>query len=140
MGFTMICTAIIGSVLTVIYIIFSSEIINAFNGEGNAQVTEYGVKILRALMISGPFLGIMFTFNFAFQGMGKSVPSLILSLGRQGLVFLPLLVIMSKLSGFDGIVYAQPIADLACLVLAAIMFAIINSKLKKDPAFYPKRD
>ena len=140
MGFTMLCTAIIGSVLTVIYIIFSSQIINTFNGEGNPQVTEYGVKILRALMISGPFLGIMFTFNFAFQGMGKSIPSLILSLGRQGLVFLPLLIIMSKLQGFNGIVYAQPIADLACMVLAAIMFSMINSKLKKDPAFYPKRD
>ena len=140
MGFTMICTAVIGSVLTVIYVIFSSQIINAFNGEGNPQVTEYGVKILRALMISGPFLGIMFTFNFAFQGMGKSIPSLILSLGRQGLVFLPLLIIMSKLQGFNGIVYAQPIADLACLALAAIMFSIINSRLKKDPTFYPKRN
>ena len=140
MGFTMICTAVIGSVLTVIYVIFSSQIINAFNGEGNPQVTEYGVKILRALMISGPFLGIMFTFNFAFQGMGKSIPSLILSLGRQGLVFLPLLIILSKLQGFNGIVYAQPIADLACLALAAIMFSIINSRLKKDPTFYPKRN
>ena len=140
MGFTMICTAVIGSILTVIYVIFSPQIINAFNGEGNPQVTEYGVKILRALMLSGPFLGIMFTFNFAFQGMGKSIPSLILSLGRQGLVFLPLLIIMSKLQGFNGIVYAQPIADLSCMVLAAIMFAIINSRLKKDPAFYPQKN
>ena len=140
MGFTMLCTAIIGSVLTVIYVIFSPQIINAFNGEGNPQVTEYGVKILRALMISGPFLGIMFTFNFAFQGMGKSIPSLILSLGRQGLVFLPLLIIISKLQGFNGIVYAQPIADLSCMALGAIMFSIINSRLKKDPSFYPRKN
>lgn len=140
MRFTMTCTIVIGSILTVIYIIFSSQIINTFNGEGNAEVTEYGVKILRALMLSGPFLGIMFTFNFAFQGMGKSIPSLILSLGRQGLVFLPLLIIMSKIKGFNGIVYAQPVADLACIALAAVMFSIINSRLKKDPTFYPKKD
>ena len=140
MRFTMTCTVVIGSILTVIYIIFSSQIINTFNGEGNAEVTEYGVKILRALMLSGPFLGIMFTFNFAFQGMGKSIPSLILSLGRQGLVFLPLLIIMSKIKGFNGIVYAQPVADLACIALAAVMFSIINSRLKKDPTFYPKKD
>ena len=140
MRFTMTCTVVIGSILTVIYIIFSSQIINTFNGEGNAEVTEYGVKILRALMLSGPFLGIMFTFNFAFQGMGKSIPSLILSLGRQGLVFLPLLIIMSKIKGFNGIVYAQPVADLACIALAAVMFSVINSRLKKDPTFYPKKD
>ena len=138
MRFTMICTAVIGTVLSALYIIFAPQIINIFNGEHNAEVTDYGVKILRALMISGPFLGIMFTFNFAFQGMGRSLPSLVISLGRQGLVFLPLLVIMSKYIGFDGIVFAQPVADLACVVLAAVMFAAVNAKLKKDPEYYPQ--
>ena len=138
MRFTMMCTVIIGTVLSALYIVFAPQIINVFNGEHNAEVTDYGVKILRALMISGPFLGIMFTYNFAFQGMGRSLPSLVISLGRQGLVFLPLLVIMSKYIGFDGIVFAQPVADLACVILAAAMFAIINAKIKKDPEYYPQ--
>lgn len=47
---------------------------------------------------------------------------------------------MSKLVGFDGIVYAQPVADLTCIVLAAIMFIIVNAKLKKDPSFYPQKN
>ena len=65
MKFTMLCTFIIGTVLSIIYLIFASQIINVFNGEHDPQVTEYGVKILRALMISGPFLGIMFTYNLS---------------------------------------------------------------------------
>lgn len=135
MNFTMICTFIIGTVLTIIYFIFTSQIINIFNGENDPLVTEYGVKILKALMIAGPFIGIMFTFNFTFQGMGKSIPSLVLSLGRQGLIFFPLVIIMNKFFAFNGIVYAQPTADLICVVLAAFMFAVIIKKLKKDPAY-----
>ena len=140
MKFTMMCTMILGTVLTIVYFIFTTQIINIFNGEHDPDVTNYGVKILRGLMVAGPFIGVLFIYNFAFQGMGKSIPSLVLSLGRQGLVFLPLLILMSKLVGFDGIVYAQPVADLTCIVLAAIMFIIVNAKLKKDPSFYPQKN
>lgn len=139
MRFTMLCTFVIGTVLTIIYFIFTPQIINLFNGEGNQLVTKYGVKILRGLNIAGPFIGILFTYNFAFQGMGKSIPSLVLSLGRQGLIFLPFLIIMNKYVGFNGIVYAQSTADLACILLAIIMFSVIKSKIKKDPAYYPQK-
>ena len=129
--FTILCTVIFGTILSVLYFIFTSSIINLFNGENDPLVTEYGVKILRALIITGPFIGIMFAFNFAFQGMGKPVPSLVLSLGRQGLIFLPVVIIMNRIFAFDGIIYAQPAADLICVVLSAIMIAVIVSKQKK---------
>lgn len=129
--FTILCTVIFGTILSVLYFIFTSSIINLFNGENDPLVTEYGVKILRALIITGPFIGIMFAFNFAFQGMGKPVPSLVLSLGRQGLIFLPVVIIMNRIFAFDGIIYAQPAADLICVVLSAIMFAVIVRKQKK---------
>lgn len=132
--FTILCTCIIGSVLTLIYFLFTENIINIFNGEHDPAVTQYGITILRGLMVAGPFIGIMFTFNFAFQGMGKPVPTLILSLGRQGLIFLPLLIIMNKYVGFNGIVFAQPTADLFCVVLAFIMFVITVRRQKKKGA------
>lgn len=135
MKFTMLCTFLFGTLLSIIYLIFTTQIINIFNGEHDPQVTEYGVKILRALIISGPFLGIMFTYNFAFQAMAKPLPSLVLSIGRQGIIFIPLVVIMNNLFQFDGIVFAQPAADLFCVVLAVMMFAIVKKNLKKDPAF-----
>ena len=72
----------------------------------------YAVKMLRALMVSGPFLGIIFVNNNAFQGMGRGLASLILSVSRQGLIFLPVLLIANALVGLDGLIFAQPIADL----------------------------
>ena len=87
--------------------------------------------MITALMTPGTFLGVMFIINFAFQGMGKGVQSLILAAGRQGLVFLPMLFIMNKVCGLDGIIWAQPIADVCCIVLSVIMFSSTVKKLVK---------
>ena len=86
-------------------------------------VIEYGIKMLTALMIPGVVIGIMFVINNAFQAMGKGFQSLILAAGRQGLVYLPLLFIMDRLLGLDGIIWAQPIADFCCIALSIFMFA-----------------
>ena len=130
MKFASICNFVIGSVLTAVYLFACRAIVGAFISD--AAVVEYGVKMLRALMISGPLIGIMFVFSFTFQAMGKAVPSLILSVSRQGLVFLPVVIIGNRLFGLDGIIYAQPCADLGSLIIAAVMFFVIMRE-KKTP-------
>lgn len=130
MNFSMCVNVIIGVVLTIIYLIFTDNIVMMFIKD--VQVVEYGSKMLRALMLSGALIGIMFIFSFSFQAMGKAIPSLILSISRQGLVFLPVLVIFSKLLGLDGIIYAQPIADLCSLIISLIMFVAISKDFKTE--------
>ena len=94
----------------------------------------FAVQMLRALMISGPFLGIIFVNNNAFQGMGRGLASLMLSLSRQGLVFLPVLLIADAVVGLNGLIYAQPIADLVSVVIALSMMAFIQKKeMRKLP-------
>ena len=95
------------------------------------QVIKYGVMMLTALMTPGTVIGILFVINNAFQGMGKGVQSLLLAVGRQGLVFLPTLIVMDKLVGLDGIVWAQPTADFVCVVMAISMFAYTMKKIDK---------
>lgn len=128
MKFGMLCNVIMGSMVTVLYFIFAKQVIGIFID--NTAVISHGVPMLRALMISAPFIGIMFVFNFSFQAMGKALPSVILSLGRQGLFFFPILILGNIAMGLDGIIYAQPLADLASIVIALIMFLIINKELK----------
>ena len=127
MKLAMISNVVIGSVITLVYVLFTEPIVRSFID--NTQVVEYGVRMLRALMISGPVIGIMFVFNFSFQGMGKAKQSLILSLGRQGLFFLPILIIADRLIGLKGIVYAQPVADFASIFIALFMFLGIRKEL-----------
>lgn len=128
MKFSMVCVLIIGTVMTAIYIAFTRNIVGIFID--NEQVIETGCKMLRALMISGPVLGIMFVFNFSFQGMGKAGAALALSASRQGFVFLPMLFLGRAIAGQNGIIFAQPIADIISIIIALIMFISMNKEFK----------
>ena len=128
--FGIMCNVIIGGTMTVFYVFFREQVIGMFID--NAEVVDYGVKMLTALMASGPLLGIMFIINFSFQGMGKGFQSLMLAIGRQGLVFLPLLFIMDKLIGLEGIIWAQPAADYVCIILSIVMMAVVVKNLEKS--------
>lgn len=128
--FGMICNIVIGASVTVFYIVFRSQVIAMFIDD--AEVIKYGVQMLSALMTPGTFLGIMFIINFAFQGMGKGIQSLVLAVGRQGLVFLPMLFIMDRFVGLNGIIWAQPAADIVCIILSVIMFSITIKQLNKQ--------
>lgn len=128
--FGMMCNIIIGGAVTVFYIVFRRNVIGVFIDD--PSVIEYGVKMLTALMVPGTVLGIMFIINFAFQGMGKGAQSLILAGSRQGLIYLPMLLIMNYFVGLEGIIWAQPVADLCSVVLAVIMFSSTMKKIKKE--------
>lgn len=128
--FGMLCNIIIGGSVTAFYIGFREQVIKLFIND--ASVVEYGVKMLTALMAPGTLLGIMFIINFAFQGMGKGFQSLILAAGRQGLIYLPVLIIMDKCVGLNGLIWAQPCADFVCIILSLVMFSITMKKLNKE--------
>ena len=127
--FSVICNVIIGSVMTVFYLLFRQNVIEMFIND--ADVINLGVKMLLALMAPGPVIGIMFVLNFSFQGMGKGVQSMVLSLGRQGLIYVPMLFIMNKFIGLEGVIWAQAIADFCCVIMSVIMYAFVNKGIKK---------
>ena len=130
MSFSIMCNVIIGISMTVFYILFRKTVINMFIDD--AVVVQLGVKMLTAIMSSGPIIGIMFVLNFAFQGMGKGGNSLVLSVGRQGFIYIPLLFILNRFVGLEGIIWSQPIADVVCVIVACVMFAYVNKVLKQE--------
>lgn len=127
--FGAMCNIIIGASITVFYIVCRQQVIGAFIDD--VAVVDLGVKMITALMTPGTLIGVMFIINFAFQGMGKGMQSLILAAGRQGLIFLPVLIIMDKFVGLEGIIWAQPTADFCCIVISLLMFMSIMKKITK---------
>ena len=61
-----------------------------------------------------------------FQAIGAARPSLILSIARQGFIFLPVIIIGNYFFGVEGLVFAQPIADIGAVVLALFLFRKIK--------------
>lgn len=129
-SFSIMCNIIIGTSMMLFYLVFRENVISMFID--NKEVIEIGVKMLTALMTPGPVIGIMFVFNFAFQGMGKGIQTFILSVGRQGLIYIPLLFIMNKFIGLDGVVWCQATADFACVIMSLLMWLKISKNLKKQ--------
>lgn len=130
--YSMITNVVIGSVMTAFLIVFGKQVVQLFIDDSNVIGT--GVQMITALMTPGPVLGIMFIINFAFQGMGKGIQSLILAAGRQGLIYFPLVIIMDHFVGLDGLIWSQPIADFVCIILSVIMFRATIKNLSKESA------
>ncbi|MDE6470388.1 MAG: MATE family efflux transporter [Eubacterium sp.] len=129
MSFSIMCNIVIGTVMMLFYLVFKENVISMFIDD--TQVIDLGVKMLTAIMTPGPVIGIMFVLNFAFQGMGKGIQTFILSVGRQGLVYIPMLFILNKLVGLDGIIWAQATADFFCVVMSIFMFIFVMRGINK---------
>ncbi|MCM1321021.1 MAG: MATE family efflux transporter [Bacteroides sp.] len=130
MKFAMLCNVITGTVLSVLYLCFTRPIVSIFID--NEAVIENSIRMLRALMVSVPVLGILFIFTFTFQALGKALPSLILSISRQGFVFVPVLFIANARFGLNGIVFSQSIADIVSIFIALGMFLAMNKNFRTE--------
>ena len=124
---TMKLTALSGTALALLLAVLlyalAGPVVSAFLDK--AEVVRLGVRFLRVNVCSVPFLASLFLLMNVFQGMGKALPSLILSICRQGVIFLPLLLLGDIYYGLNGIVWAQPAADILSTFIAALMFLLL---------------
>lgn len=125
--FAMFCNVCIGTSVGLLFFVAAKFIIGIFIND--PEVIAHGVPMLRAMMLSAPFVGCLFVINNCFQAWGKASPALILSVCRQGLVFLPVLVAANAMFGLSGIIYSQSIADIVSVVLAFVMYIILRNKV-----------
>ncbi len=115
------------AVMTVICYCGAGPLVRAFLEDPDAF--EYGMSFARIYIYSGPILGILFVFINAIQSTGAALPSLILSICRQGLLYLPILTIFRHV--FDSAAMAaaaQPVTDYLASLLAAVLFIITYRK------------
>lgn len=127
--FGIICSVIIGTTIFLTTFIFAEQIVKMFLTEP-PQVVEYGKYFIKATMSAYTILGVQFILMSTFQAMGKGVSALIVSLCRQGFTFVPAIIIGDMLFGLNGIVWAQPFADVVSVFIASIMYIVINKNIK----------
>lgn len=89
-----------------------------------------GVMMLRAQLVGMVFMAAVLLIQILFQSTGKSLPALVLSVSRQGVVFAAVLFVGMAVAGYYGIVWAQPIAD---LISAAFAFLLLKKAFRDDP-------
>lgn len=129
--FTLATDTVIMTVLGIAIFIFAPSIMKIFRAE-DAAVIDIGTAAMRAQCIAMPLMSMTIIVNSTLQSLGKSVRATILSCCRQGIFFIPLILILPKFLGLSGIEYTQAIAD-ALTFLVSLPFAIwFFKELKKE--------
>lgn len=115
-------------VWTVIVYIFAPSILSIFGTDEN--VLNIAVPALRAAVIMFITFGFQFTYSTLYLSTGKALGGVFLNSLRQGIVFIPIILLLPKLMGLNGVIYAQTISDLITTIIT-IPFAIsIHKKLR----------
>lgn len=104
------------AIVCVILLIFHTPLLLLFT-KTDAEMVKIGSQFLILNGITFVGLGFATTYTFFFLGMGMGKQGGIVSLSRQGLFFLPLIFILPKFLGLNGVLLAQPIADLLTFVV-----------------------
>ena len=101
--------------------IFPNQILMLF-GNADSNFTDFAVKCLRIYMIGVFTSGFQVVSTSYFQATGQPLKASILSMLRQLLILIPMVLILPLFFGLDGILYAGPVADLSSAVIV-VFFA-----------------
>lgn len=99
----------------VIYILLSTPLILLFNQ--NPVIVDYGKWLLISQVALYPAFGLCYMMTITYQTIGDSRYGLFLSLIRQGLFYIPFILILPRLFGVTGIYFSQPAADILTIIV-----------------------
>ena len=119
--FTVILSEIIIVIMSAVLLLFPGEIIRIFRDDNT--VVAFGTRALMLQAVAQLFLPFCMVTEMALQSAGKKLGASLLSVLRNGLFFIPLLLILSNLRGFSGIQEAQPLSVVMAVIPSAI-FAV----------------
>ncbi len=122
-------TTVFCVVLGLVMIIFPKVIISQFTS-GDMLLIECGSKSLRANGLSFMLFGFYTVYSTLFLALGKAKEGGFLGMCRQGVCFIPIILILPVFYGLNGILYAQPIADLVATIIAGFMAIKLHKELK----------
>lgn len=131
--FSLILAFGLSAIMTVICYCGAGPLVHAFLEDPDAFA--YGMSFARIYIYSGPVMGLLFVFINAIQSTGAALPALILSISRQGIIYLPVLFLFRKI--FDSarmLAAAQPITDYLATALAIALFLYTYRK------YFPKNN
>ena len=115
------------TVLMLLYCIFAPQLIDIFTD--SAEVINIGSHVLRRLMFILPFVGTVSMCRMSFQAMGKPQYAFGITLIRQLILYIPLLLLLNHCFGFNGMLWAQPITE---AVMMAVSLSLLLQVIRRN--------
>lgn len=113
----------------VLLVFFAKNIVWLFSRDND--VIYAGVGLFRAFSSTLPFMGFLFIYGSLFEALGIGKYAFSQAISRQGVFFVPSLIIMQSFFGFKGVVLSQPLADLLAVLLTVILAIKLQNVIKK---------
>ena len=112
-------------------IIFSAQIIAQF-ANGNKEMILFGQKSLAANGFSFFLFGFYTVYSSLFLALGKGTAGFVLGACRQGICFVPVILLLPGIFGLNGILYAQPAADVLSAIVTVFMAFTLHRRLSGE--------
>jgi Na+-driven multidrug efflux pump len=106
----------------------SKQLIELFNS--SPELKAVGIPMLKRASLMYPIVGPAIIGSVTFQGIGKGMPSLLLSILRQIVILLPVCYLFSLTGNVDNVWYCFPISDIAATVITFIWLRRTLGKLE----------
>ncbi len=123
------------TVAAVLCFVFAEPVISFFRDD--PDVVKVGIVALRAQAITLPLMGMIVITNMMLQSTGKGVKASVASSARNGIFFIPLILILPRVFGLFGVEITQACADVLSFILAVPMAWSELRKFSKDQSENP---
>ena len=110
--------------------LFSTSIVSQF-ASGNLEMIKVGASSLRVNGISLMLFGFYTVYSSLFLALGKGKEGFILGACRQGICFVPVILVLPMIWGLNGILYAQPVADVLSAIITVFMAIHLHRELNE---------
>ena len=95
------------------FAVFAPQILHLFIPE--PQTSTLGAEFLRIACLAVPLTSVNFLISYTLQAMGKGIQSAALTFSRQGLLNIPLLILMDVIFGLYGMIWTQLVVEVIML-------------------------
>ncbi len=124
---------IVGALFTLVFLVFNSQLTSIFLHD--AELVSLSASFLQILCVSAPAVGIINLVTAYFQALGKAVNSLVITMLRNVILFVPAIILLGKIWGLNGVIAAQPAAEALLTVICIMMLRTKTDEQHRELAF-----
>ena len=118
--YTVLYGVILGMLFTVVFVLLGRPLASVFLQDN--LLIEQTAYFLRILCLSAPMLGIINMMTSYFQALGKAVKSLVITLLRNAVLFIPGVIVLNALWQLNGVIAAQPVVETVLALICMVMY------------------
>ena len=132
----LLCTTIVGVAATLLFVLAPHMVVRMFGVPTNIPNPDdywlFAEKTFRIFLSLTTFTCIVKVSSIFFQAAGKPVRAVVASMVRDILCFIPLILLLPRFFGIEGILYAAPAADMLAMLVSGVLMIDYFRRLRND--------